>query len=36
MGGKSRIAYDICTEINNIAINENIKDYYEPFVGGES
>lgn len=34
VGGKSRIAYDICTEINNIAINENIKDYYEPFVGG--
>ena len=25
MGGKSRLAYDICTEINNIALNEQNK-----------
>ena len=36
MGSKSRLAYDICTEINNIALNENITEYYEPFVGGGS
>ena len=34
MGSKSRLAYDICTKINNIALNENITEYYEPFVGG--
>ncbi len=36
MGSKARLAYDICTEINNIALNENITEYYEPFVGGGS
>lgn len=34
MGGKSRLAHIICSEINSIALNENIDNYYEPFVGG--
>ena len=34
MGGKSRLAHIICSEINSIALNENINNYYEPFVGG--
>ena len=34
MGGKSRLAHIICSEINSIASNENIDNYYEPFVGG--
>ena len=34
MGGKGRIASFICQYINDIAFNEGIKDYYEPFMGG--
>ena len=34
MGGKNRLAHIICSEINSIALNENIENYYEPFVGG--
>lgn len=34
MGGKSRLANYIASEINAIAFNEQIDNYYEPFVGG--
>jgi len=34
MGSKLRIAKQITDYINNIAFNENITDYYEPFMGG--
>lgn len=34
MGGKGRIASYITQYINNIAICENITEYYEPFMGG--
>lgn len=34
MGGKLRIANSIATLINQIAWHNNIKNYYEPFVGG--
>ena len=34
MGGKGRIASFISQYINDIAFNEGIKDYYEPFMGG--
>ena len=34
MGGKSRLVPYIAGEINNIALLENIEDYYEPFCGG--
>ena len=34
MGSKNRIASDISQYINDIAFNENIENYYEPFMGG--
>lgn len=34
MGGKGRIAPFIPQYINDIAFNENITEYYEPFMGG--
>ena len=34
MGSKFRIAPHIAQYINNIALCENIEDYYEPFMGG--
>lgn len=34
MGSKLRIASYICQYINDIAFNENITEYYEPFMGG--
>lgn len=34
MGGKSRIAKQIATYINNISLIEGIDNYYEPFCGG--
>lgn len=34
MGGKSRIAKQIATHINNIGFLEGISNYYEPFCGG--
>lgn len=34
MGGKGRIAPFISQYINDIAFNENITEYYEPFMGG--
>ena len=34
MGGKLRIAPYISQYINDIAFNENISEYYEPFMGG--
>lgn len=34
MGGKSRLVTYIASEINNIALLENIENYYEPFCGG--
>ena len=34
MGSKARIAPFISEKINNIAICEGIKNYYEPFMGG--
>ena len=34
MGSKARIAPFISEKINNIALCEGIKDYYEPFMGG--
>lgn len=34
MGGKGRLAPDIASRINSIALYENITEYYEPFMGG--
>ena len=34
MGSKGRLAPDISNIINDIAINEGITEYYEPFMGG--
>lgn len=34
MGGKLRIASHITNYINNIAMQEGITEYYEPFMGG--
>lgn len=34
MGSKLRIAPYITQYINDIAFNENITEYYEPFMGG--
>lgn len=34
MGSKLRIATNIASYINNIAFQEGITEYYEPFMGG--
>ena len=34
MGSKLRIANHIANYINNIAFQEGITEYYEPFMGG--